>query len=67
MDESEHFSSNDGGNKLIREQGGRTMVWLLISLCWNNDHHNYDRDYNDYDDKWDVEEDDDDVLRIIGF
>ena len=59
--ESTHQSNNDPGNKLIDEQGGRTMVWLLICLCWNDDHHNYDRDYN-HDDKWGVEEDDDDVL-----
>jgi len=31
VDESEHFSSNDGGNKLIREQGGRTMLVNLQS------------------------------------
>ena len=41
------------------------MVWLLICLCWNDDHHNYDRDYNHDDDRWDVE-DNDDVLRING-
>ena len=56
-----HYSYNVAGNYKIIEQGGRTMVWLLICLCWNDDHHNYDRDYN-HDDKWGVEEDDDDVL-----
>ena len=61
VDESKHYSGNNAGNYVIYEQGGRTMVWLLICLCWNDDHHNYDRDYND-DDKWGVEDDDDDVL-----
>ena len=65
VEESLHRSWNNDDNKQISEQGGRTMVWLLICLCWNDDHHNYDPDYND-DDKWDVEEDDDDVLRING-
>ena len=64
MEESEHWSGNKAGNYAIYDQGGRTMVWLLICLCWNDDHHNYYRDYNDYDDKWGVKEDDDDVLRI---
>ena len=56
--ESGHHSFNDGGNYRIQDQGGRTMVWLFICLCWNDDHHNYDRDYNvDYYD----------VLRDNGF
>ena len=42
------------------------MVWLLICLCWNDDHHNYDQDYN-HDDKWCVEDNDDDVFRDNGF
>ena len=54
VDESLHYSANFAGNKKIGEQGGRTMVRRLICLCWNDDHHNCDQDYND-DDKWDVE------------
>ena len=61
VDESSHRSFNHAGNYKIGEQGGRTMVWLLICLCWNDDHHNYDRDYN-HDEKWGAEEDDGDVL-----